>query len=196
VNVVVAKLPYSRRWVTRTGWSYSCRFVLFVATIPGELQQERAAHLYDGSSNGWMAPIVPSSTNRLPWARLANDAAQNIALRYAQILSPVFIENWPTGTKFRSYSRSRSKGHLRSIHPHCLSANSICPRASTGHFEANASYSQTATLASCLQHAMLGVPLTLTQTGFTPASQSDLASPHVHFIRPTIWTGKAFSAVG
>jgi len=33
-----------------------------------------------------------------------------------------------------------------------------------------------------LQHSILGVWLALTQAGFTPASQSDLASPHVHHL--------------
>ena len=33
-----------------------------------------------------------------------------------------------------------------------------------------------------LQHSIPGAWLTLTQTGFPPASQSDLASPHVHAI--------------
>ncbi|SMP75003.1 hypothetical protein SAMN06265222_118103 [Neorhodopirellula lusitana] len=32
-----------------------------------------------------------------------------------------------------------------------------------------------------LQHSIPGVWRTLTRTGITPASQSDLASPHVHF---------------
>ncbi|TWT79649.1 hypothetical protein CA13_10540 [Planctomycetes bacterium CA13] len=39
-----------------------------------------------------------------------------------------------------------------------------------------------------LQHSILGVWLALTQAGFPPASQSDLASPHVYrlVIRP-VW---------
>jgi len=40
-------------------------------------------------------------------------------------------------------------------------------------------------LIQSLQHSIPGAWLTLTQAGVTPASQSDLASPHVHrFVLP------------
>ncbi len=35
-----------------------------------------------------------------------------------------------------------------------------------------------------LQHSIPGAKRTLTRAGFTPASQSDLASPHVHVMVP------------
>jgi hypothetical protein len=39
-------------------------------------------------------------------------AAKSIALGHAQTLGAVILVAWPTGTKFWSFSRSRSQGHL------------------------------------------------------------------------------------
>jgi len=80
----------------------------------------------------------------------------------------------PTGTKFRGYIHSTSRGHPRSLHPHYLSVY-----ASNRDFEY--------LLIRSLQHSIPGAWLALTRTGFTPASQSDLASPHVHrMVRPSL----------
>jgi len=79
----------------------------------------------------------------------------------------------PTGTKFRGYIHSTSRGHPRSLHPHYLSVY-----ASNRDFEY--------LLIRSLQHSIPGAWLALTRTGFTPASQSDLASPHVHVMVPHV----------
>ena len=92
------------------------------------------------------------------------DAADGIAFRYAQAL-----------------------GRIQQIQN--FGANSIhCRRVTHGQFilatflhTLQATLSNTVLIRS-LQCSILSVWLTLTQAGFTPASQSDLASPHVHRI--------------
>ena len=90
------------------------------------------------------------------------DAADGIAFRYAQAL-----------------------GRIQQIQN--FGANSIhCRRVTHGQFIlATFLHTLQATLSNpvlirSLQCSILSVWLTLTQAGFTPASQSDLASPHVH----------------
>ena len=58
-------------------------------------------------------------------------------------------------------------GHIRPRH--------LSVYASRHHFRSR-------TLIDTLQHSILGARLTLTQAGITPASQTDLANPHVHHI--------------
>ena len=75
----------------------------------------------------------------------------------------------PTDTKFRSYFHSLLQGHPQAIHPHNLSVYA-------SRYDFNQSLIRT------LQHSIRGAWLTLTTMGFSPTSQSDLASPHVHRI--------------
>jgi hypothetical protein len=96
------------------------------------------------------------------FAQLADDAVQSVALGLAQTLGR--IQQIPNFGAIPVHGRRATSGPFILTTFLCTLQQLI---STTG-------------LIQSLQHSILGVWLALTQAGFTPASQSDLASPHVH----------------
>ena len=100
---------------------------------------------------------------------LADDAKRDIALGHAQTLGRIQqLQNFGATSIHRR----------RATHGRFILTTFLCTLQRL---------TSTPGLIQPLQHSILGVWLALTQTGFPPASQSDLASPHVHFFVICRW---------
>jgi len=103
------------------------------------------------------------------FAQLANDAARSVAFRDAQTLGPEFIDKGQQKPNFGANSIQRR----RATYDRFILTTFLCTLQQL---------TSTTGLIQPLQHSILGVWLTLTQAGFTPARQQDLASPHVQLM--------------
>jgi len=119
------------------------------------------------STPGLRCPLAMTRTSMLPSSMQTPWAGGHQRLTQAHAPCPRchFHDLTDRYKDFGAQYHSQPDGHARSVHPHDLSV-----------------YASKCLLPDTLQHSIASLRLRATRTGFTPACQQSISSPHLHCV--------------